>query len=274
MKLRPVQAMRYDSGSACSVTEHVTEEDVLQINVNGEPFTVTLRTPGDDLELGRGLLFTESVCTSPAAPIVMHEKCDGKSGRVLAMDVDIPAAFLSRDISGARSLASTSSCGLCGAREMHGMGIAGAPLTPGGVFDPAGIPAMQERMRARQTTFRESGGSHAAAAFTLGGDELAVFEDVGRHNAVDKVVGALLDRNAIALAQCLLLSGRISYEIVIKAYKEGMPFVAAVSAPSSLAVRAAQQLGVCLLGFCRETRATVYTHPEYIAAAAKVSVEA
>jgi FdhD protein len=269
MKLRPLQAVRHESGSASTVTEYVTEEDVLQINVNGEPFTVTMRTPGDDRELVRGLLFTESVCTAPAAPVVLREKRDGKSGRVLAMEVDIPPSFVERDIAGVRSLASTSSCGLCGAREMPGLGQAGAPLTPGGVFDVALIPGMQECMRARQSTFRQSGGSHAAGAFTLSGGELAVYEDVGRHNAVDKVVGALLADGKLGVAQCLLLSGRISYEIVLKAYKAGMPFVAAVSAPSSLAVRAAEQLGMCILGFCREMRATVYTHPEYIVAAGK-----
>jgi FdhD protein len=197
----------------------------------------------------------------------LREKCDAKSGRVLAMDVDIPPAFLERDIAGSRSLASTSSCGLCGTREMAGLGVAGAPLVPGGVFDVARIPAMQERMRARQSTFEQSGGSHAAGAFTLGGDELAVYEDVGRHNAVDKVVGALLLHGSLGRAQCLLLSGRISYEIVLKAYKARIPFVAAVSAPSSLAVRAAQQLGLCIMGFCRETRATVYTHPEHVSGA-------
>jgi FdhD protein len=128
-------------------------------------------------------------------------------------------------------------------------------------LDPALVGKMFHRMNELQRTFRQSGGSHAAAAFTIDGEILSLHEDIGRHNAVDKVVGDLLLKQKLKEAKCLIVSGRISYEIVSKCFVAGIPFLAAVSAPSSLAVDFSKELGITLMAFCREGDLTVYSHP-------------
>ena len=123
---------------------------------------------------------------------------------------------------------------------------------------------MFDAMKAAQHTFHKSGGSHAAAAFTNNGELLSIREDIGRHNAVDKVIGHLINNNSLKGAKCLTVSGRISYEIISKAFAAKIPILAAVSAPSTLAVDFAKELGITLLGFCRENKATCYSHPNRI----------
>lgn len=259
MATRSVQAKRYDGGVGRDVDDELTVEDVLQVNINGEPFTVTMRTPGHDAELVRGLLFTEHVFDGEAADYSYSEVKDEAADRVLYVNVEIDSGQLTQDVILSRSLLSTSSCGLCGKKEMEEMGMRGEPLAPTQPMDVMRVAGMQAAMREQQATFSRSGGSHAAAAFTVEGIMLDVFEDIGRHNAVDKVVGALLISNRLDDAECLLVSGRVSYEIVMKTYAARIPFIVAVSAPSSLAVKVADQLGISLLGFCRDDRATVYS---------------
>lgn len=257
-----VNAVRFDEGSPSDVSEALAPEDVLQININGGPFTVTMRSPGNDAELVRGLLYTEHVLEEGVYDYA--ETRDERSGRVLAVEVTADPALLSHDVVLSRTLLSTSSCGLCGRKEMEEMGMGGEPLSPTKSLDISHVPLMQEAMRTRQELFACSGGSHAAGLFTVEGELLAVYEDIGRHNAVDKAVGALLLKGNLDSAEILLVSGRVSYEIVMKAHAARTPFIAAVSAPSSLAAKTCDQLGICLLGFCRETRATVYSHAENI----------
>lgn len=264
MTTHQVNAVRYDAGSATHVSEQLAVEDVLQININGEPFSVTMRTPGDDEALVRGLLYTEDVVPAHGTEYRYDETVDPRTGRVLRADISIDPQALNADVAKGRSLMATASCGICGRKEMRDLGLGGEPLRPSAMLDVRWLPEWQAKMQAAQATFTRSGGSHAAAFFSLDGQCLAVNEDIGRHNAVDKVVGAVIMQRALDVAECLLVSGRVSYEIVLKAYKAGAPFIVAVSAPSSLSARASDELGITLIGFCRETRATVYSHAECV----------
>ena len=244
----------------------LTIEEVLQITINHTPYTTTMRTPGDDYFLAKGLLWTEGVIRCRNAPLVYSERKDLIRQTNVAVNFCIPDSFICKEIAGNRSIASSSSCGLCGKVEAADIEIEGLPLKAGSPLDMDLLEQMQREMCSRQITFEKSGGSHAAAAFTVEGGLLAAAEDIGRHNAVDKVVGMLLEEDTLDEARCLLISGRLSYEIVSKAYAAAIPYVVAVSALSSLAVETAQRLGMTVIGFCRGKQAAVYSHIENIRA--------
>lgn len=268
-------------GAWRAVADAVTAEAALEVRLNGRSFTVTMRTPGADRELVRGLLLAEGVLgregfTAAAfACDVVEREADGTTRTV---DVRLPPLMLCEQLFDRRSLTATASCGLCGQRRLDDLPDNLQPLRdraehadPGSVgrrFDPARLADCFATMGRAQEAFRASGGCHAAAAFDVHGDCLAVHEDVGRHNAVDKVLGALALAGTLDAAHLLTVSGRVSYEIILKAWRGGVPLLAAVSAPSSLAVDTATAAGLTLLGFCRGDRATVYTHPERLAGCA------
>lgn len=267
IRVKPVAGLRVESGRRRVVTDRLAIEEALQINVNGEAFTVTMRSPGHDEQLVRGLLFTEGMIPDQAAPLrfVSGDQQDEQCRNTI--DVQVAEELLARPIdASARSLAATSSCGFCGKRDLSDLQILSSVerLSPAGLLEVALLDMMMQQMAQLQSTFQASGGCHAAAAFTLPGQLLAVHEDVGRHNAVDKVIGALLEEMTLSNAQCLLVSGRVSYEIVSKAFRAGLPFLVAVSAPSSMAVQTAKMWGITLIGFCRDGRATVYTHVDHV----------
>lgn len=257
--------IQFNGGTARSVRDALTVEAPLQVLINGEPFTITMRTPGEDVALARGLLHTEGIVEDPAAPITMEED-PGEAGRAGRVRVTVRKRWLVRDFARRRSLLSTSSCGLCGKSELEDVELGPCPirLAPARRLPVEGIGEMLASMRRAQETFERSGGSHAAAVLTVEGELLALSEDIGRHNAVDKAVGRLLLGGGWRRAECLLVSGRLSYEIVYKAWRAGIPHVLSVSAPSSLAVETGVRLGMTIAGFCREGRATVYTHPENV----------
>lgn len=261
---RTVDAQLYEGDAFTPTQDALALEAILQIRVNGTPYTTTVRTPGDDEVLARGLLFSEGLITAPAAPCVFEGIVDPENGLVGALDVLIAPEILGRSIDDRRSLAATASCGLCGVRDAADLILRGSTLRVDSSesLNLALLGTMVAEMAARQATFQATGGCHAAAAFTLRGEILQVYEDIGRHNAVDKVIGALLLDDALARAQVLLVSGRLSYEIVFKAYHARIPFLVSVSAPSSLAVEMARQFGLTLIAFCRPPRSTVYSHPE------------
>lgn len=267
MLTRAVDALQLCHGEVSRVRDVLTVEAVLQIRVNGVPYTTTVRTPGHDELLVRGLLFSEGIVPDTAAPFTCCTVPDPETGLAGAVDVHVAPEFVVKDIASRRSAAATASCGLCGTRDAADLGLYGGPLRldTGERLDPALIGPMFAAMRAGQAAFTDSGGSHAAAAFTIGGELLALHEDIGRHNAVDKVLGALLANGRLAEARCLTVSGRLSYEIVFKAFHAGLPFLLAVSAPSSLAVDMAERFGLCLIAFCRAPRATVYTNRAFCA---------
>jgi len=245
------RALRQKEAEITEVVESLTPERPLQIMVNGQSYSVTMQTPGAERYLVRGLLHAEGAGEGGFLVYGQEER-----GPATVVEVEIECPDLP---GGARRLAATSSCGLCGKESLDDVLRDIAPVVGDVRVDAAGLRVIHEAMRARQATFSGTGGSHAAAAATARGEILVVFEDVGRHNAVDKVVGFLLEEGLLARADVLAVSGRVSFEIVQKCARAGIPVLAAVSAPSSLAVESAERWGITLAGFCRGDRATFYS---------------
>ncbi|WP_314037653.1 formate dehydrogenase accessory sulfurtransferase FdhD [Dietzia sp. CH92] len=243
-------------------------EEPLEIRLAGQPFVVTMRTPGDDMDLAAGHLVSEgAVWHRDHLPEICY--CTTVSGRA-EQDYNTLTVTLSPDIPtprSARASTMSSACGVCGVdsidevrRSTHFPAGPAEPLIDAGV-----LLALPERLREQQKVFGRTGGVHAAGLFTPAGELLCLREDVGRHNAVDKVVGWALRAGRLPLRDTVLqVSGRASFELVQKTSMAGIPVMAAVSAPSSLAVDLAEDVGVTLIGFSRGDRATVYTHPERI----------
>ena len=245
-----------------NVEDALTVEEILNISVNGEPYTMTMRTPGDEEALVRGILLSENVYDDPTNPIFTVDEMNEK-GFITRVQIKIPSDKIKEGMNTKRNLITVSSCGMCGKSEME-LALEGEEIKPKQKLDISMISKMFDQMSTHQSTFKFSGGSHAAAAFTIDGKLLSVKEDIGRHNAVDKVIGSLLLENNLIEAQCLLVSGRLSYEIVSKCFRAKIPFLAAVSAPSSMAIEYCQKTGITLLAFCRQDRCTVYSHPENV----------
>jgi FdhD protein len=234
--------------------------------------TVTMRTPGDDVELALGLLVAERVIDGAGA-IAAWQRC-GTRGNVLK--AELAAGVEPRLERIERQFASTASCGLCGKTSLEavlgGLEAGREPLaTP--QLDPALLRALPARLRAAQSLFDSTGGLHAVAAFDFAGELLALREDIGRHNAFDKLVGARLSAGHADLGDCLVaLSGRAGFELLQKAAVARVPVVVAVGAPSSLAVELAERWGITLVGFLRASSFNVYTHPQRLALAAATPV--
>jgi len=163
-----------------------------------------------------------------------------------------------KDFAGTRNVMSASSCGLCGKTSFDE--VSEAMIINHDILDPTIIAQMFDQMSEKQKSFQQSGGTHAAGAFTLDGNMLSIREDIGRHNAVDKVIGDLIYNNLLGQVKCLTVSGRISFEIVSKAISAGIPYLASVSAPSTMAVDIAEQAGMTLMAFCRNNKLTVYSN--------------
>jgi FdhD protein len=233
----------------------VAVEDPLEIRVDGRPLSVTMRTPGHDEELALGFLFGEALIDAPR-PV------DPAPG-LAANTVDV-AGPLAHD-PGARSFYTSSSCGVCGKGALEEVAV-GAP-----VVDPAAGPRVARDVlvglpdKLVQPTFERTGGLHATGLFTAAAELVLVREDVGRHNAMDKVIGrALLDGRIPFTGHVLCVSGRLSFELVQKAARAGAPILVAVGAPSSLAVALAAEQGITLCGFARRGSMNVYTHPRRV----------
>jgi FdhD protein len=241
----------------------VVAEEPLEIQIRGESLLVTMRTPGDDLDLAAGLLFTEGVISSIDEIATMEHGGKG-AGRDRENIVSVTGAPGARLKVGAarRVLRATAACGLCGKDS-----IAAVRRRVPRIADETRVPlsvvlGLPDAIRAGQLVFAATGGLHAVGLFRPDGTLLLVREDVGRHNAVDKVIGAELRGGATSLAKTvMLLSGRAGFELVQKAAIAGVPVVCSVSAPSALAVDLAEEVGMTLVGFVRGGSANVYTHP-------------
>jgi FdhD protein len=242
--IRAVAIERIDAGVRRSDKEHVVVEAPLQLRARGTPVATIMRTPGDDLELVRGLLHAESVSVAGAQQV---------DADAIELDVD-PGAFAGR------GLLATAACGVCGRAAIADLELRAREVAADTRVDHRVLAELPERLRAAQRVFADTGGLHAAGLFTPDGALVAVREDVGRHNAVDKLVGHALDAGLDSGRHVLLLSGRAGYELVQKAVMAGVPVVASVSAPSSLAVELAERFNVALVGFLRGARANVYSH--------------
>ena len=261
MATRKYQANKFEGSSVNKAVDALTIEEALQININKKPFTVSMRTPGDDISLVRGMLHSEGIIKNPKfIPDVILKK-ENADGIITIVDLTIPKKELGEGYSNSRTLLSVSSCGICGKTELSDLSFIGKIIDEDKKIEVTLLSELFDKMNALQYSFHKSGGTHAAAAFTLKGELFCVMEDIGRHNAVDKVIGKLILTNQLKQASVLTVSGRVSYEIVIKCFKAGIPFLAAVSAPSSLAVDYAKELGITLFAFCRDQRATCYSNP-------------
>lgn len=264
MTNKKIAAIKYIGGHARETSETIVAEEALQIKINGNPYTITMRTPGHDKMLAAGLLFTEGVITHPDDIIHISEVRAGVGNHTLIVDVQIKEEILVGKNLFNRSIASSASCGICGKIELCDLPTPERPLLNFKKLNIHLIPDLLQQMQAAQSTFEKTGGSHAAAVFSIEGESLSVKEDIGRHNAVDKVIGDLFLRNLLHKVDILFVSGRVSYEIVAKCAAASIPFLLAVSAPSSLAVDLSLRTGITLLGFCRANRATVYANEKNI----------
>jgi len=259
---RPV--LRLDGERAVRRPDTLAVEEPLEIRVDGTPVSVTMRTPGDDFDLAAGFLLTEGVVTGPEQITTIRFCADTDTLNVVDVAVAtgtvLPASL-------ARNFYSTSSCGVCGKASIDAVRIQGS-------YDVSAddlqlhhkvLAAMPDTLRTAQKVFDRTGGLHAAGLFTDSGDLLCLREDVGRHNAVDKVLGWAVREGRIPLTgQVLVVSGRASFELTQKALMAGLPMLAAVSAPSSLAADLAAESGMTLIGFLRGDSMNVYTTPSRI----------
>jgi FdhD protein len=250
-------------------TDTVAAEEPLEIRVqppDGEDHqvAVTMRTPGGDFELAVGFLFTEGLIRPDDVRRVAY--CDNLPGdeqRYNVVSVTLERPFDAERLR--RNFYATSSCGVCGKAALEDIEVRCAPVAEGPSVTVEVLRSLPDRLRAAQRIFDRTGGLHAAGLFTADGTLVTAREDVGRHNAVDKVIGEMVLGERVPLADHLLqVSGRLSFEIVQKAAVAGIPLVSAVSAPSSLAIEAADRFGMTLVGFVRDDRMNVYTHPERI----------
>jgi FdhD protein len=252
---------RFEGGRARAQDDVVAGEEPLEIQLGGAPLAVVMRTPGHDEELALGFLVTERVVASPAeVDSVRHARtgADPDTGDNVVRVLLAPGVRVDLDAL-RRNLYASSSCGICGKATIANALASAPPLADASRFEARFFPALPERLRAAQPAFSDTGGLHAAALFAPGGELLVAREDVGRHNAVDKVIGWALREGRLPLAgHVLLVSGRISYELVQKALVARIPVLAAVSAPSSLAVVLAERARVTLVGFLRGVSFNVY----------------
>ena len=237
-------------GSLSPADDLLAVEEPLQIRVNGRDLSITMRTPGHDRELAAGFLFTEGIIGS-REDVAAIEVGENVVSLTLAVGVDIPVA---------RNFYTSSSCGVCGKASIESLYAAGCRMLPRCEAAREVIHGLPEKLRAAQAAFDHTGGLHGAGLFDLAGNLQMVREDVGRHNAVDKLAGAAFLDGRLPLAECILmLSGRASFELVQKAAMAGIPVVAAVGAPSSLAVETARRFGMTLAGFVRDGRFNIYS---------------
>lgn len=264
-----VQVVAFDPTGSRRRPDHLATEEPMEVRVAGPrqdpaPFAVAMRTPGNDFELAAGLCLTEGLISGP-------DDLDGiayclgpereQMFNVVTVRLRIPVPDDVRD----RRYLSSSSCGICGKAALDEVAVRCAPVGAGPTVAASVISSLPDRLAAHQRVFDQTGGLHAAARFSVEGTLHATREDVGRHNALDKLIGnALLDRRVPLGDDIVLVSGRLSFELVQKAAVAGLPVLCAVSAPSSLAVAAADQFGQTLVGFVREGRFNVYCHPDRI----------
>ncbi len=265
------------NGTRTERPDALAVEEPLEIRLDGEPWIVTMRTPGHDVELAHGFLHAEGVIRS-RADVITARYCLGATLGPAGDDIvptRNPNTYNVLNVSlapsvvrpHARTTPVTSACGMCGADSIEAVRVLGAydvavdPVT----IDAEVLGGLPDALRRSQAVFEKTGGLHGAGLFTAEGELVCVREDVGRHNAVDKMVGWALLQGRLPLSGCVLqLSGRASFELVQKAYLAGIPIVSAVSAPSSLAVETADELGLTLAGFVRGRTLNLYARPDRV----------
>ncbi len=266
-----LRVKRWEEGRWADSPDSVVTEEPLQLMLEGEPLSVVMRTPGADVELALGLLFAEGILKSLSEVHAVRISAEaGETEAAIRLDaslvesneVDIRFTVAPRR-KPERSMLSSSACGVCGAVMIEDLRRGLEPLPAGMKVAADSLPPLADRLRAGQGVFEKTGGLHAAGLFSSTGELQYAREDVGRHNALDKVVGrALLDGKLPASSSILVVSGRAGYEIVQKSITAGIPMLVAVGAPSSLAVALAREFNQTLVGFLRGRRFNVYSAPE------------
>jgi FdhD protein len=262
----PVRVVSVRDGMRSERADTLATEEPLEIRAQGrgqeaQRVAVTMRTPGGDFELAAGFLFTEGLVSAGDLRRVAYcDDVDDEDQRYNIVTVTLGSPFDGALLS--RNFYATSSCGVCGKASLDDIAVR-CDVVPAGFTVAADVVvSLPDRLRTAQRVFDRTGGLHAAGLFTAGGEAISVREDVGRHNAVDKVIGEQLLAGRVPLSDVVLqVSGRASFEIVQKAAVAGIPVVSAVSAPTSLAVEAGERLGVTVVGFVRGGGCNVYSHP-------------
>lgn len=268
----PVAIRRWDGESLRTVDDRVAAEEPLQIYLDGKPLSIVMRTPGNDIELTLGLLWAERVITSRDQ--VVKVRVSAESGEA-EPGVNVDTAVIESNHIDVhlreggrrpeRSFMSSSACGVCGATTVADLALDFPVLQAGLRVRASALPPLADRLREGQAVFDATGGLHAAGLFSPEGEMIVLREDIGRHNAVDKVVGrALLDGGLPAAERLLAVSGRAGYEVVQKAVAAGIGVLVAVGAPSSLAVATALRFNLTLVGFLKRDRFNVYSAAERI----------
>lgn len=247
------EAIKVNQDEVVKIADEILVEAPLQININHKSFTVVMRTPGADRELSLGLLVNEGVLKKGVEYRIYQENEN-------ILDIEIREEDLGSGYLNARSLLSVSSCGICGKQSLEDLHIEGYKNSKKQIVPkPKSFENLFTQLREHQTLFEKTGGSHAAALFDENQELYYIFEDIGRHNAVDKICGAMYLKKTKKKPTYLVVSGRVSYEIVSKAFFSKIPVILSVSACSSMAIDMAKELGITLIGFNRGKQATFYS---------------
>ena len=267
------QVTQWENGEATRVEDYLAAEEPLEMRAGRYSLGVTLRTPGNDEELVAGFLFTEGILSRREHLVALRLPGDAAPERNLVrVTLDSKVRLAAR--SAARRFSAGSACGVCGKAsiaQLRRRGLRRPEATTR--FDPEVLCQLPQKLRAAQAVFGRTGGLHAAALFSANGELLVLREDIGRHNAVDKVIGwAFLEGRLPLSGYVLLVSGRGGFEIVQKALSAGVPLLASVSAPSSLAVQLAREFGLTLVGFLRGQRFVIYSEEDRIAVSARLKL--
>lgn len=269
-----MKVVTYQSGAFTERDDQLSAEEPLEIRVNGQAVSITMRTPGHDAELAAGFLHGEGLLAGRSAIARIGPAVEAPCAGVLPIVEKVPLDNVVELWTNApldaerlkRNFYATSACGVCGKSSLKALSTLAEPVAGGWRLSPELLVSLPERLRAAQRTFERTGSLHATALFDATGDLICAFEDVGRHNAVDKAIGWCLLQGRLPLDRAVMVvSGRTSFEILQKAVMAGIPVVAAISGPSTLAVQLAEQFGVTLVGFLRGERFNVYSHPHRLA---------
>lgn len=267
--VRTLSILRAGPGGLADASDPVAVEEPLEIRLHDRPFAVVMRTPGADRELAAGFLLSEGIISS-AQELGAVEHCRHPDRTEAHNVVNVfllgeARTRLDETLSARRYVAANTSCGMCGRVTIDATKTRARPIAERSAIAAETVPTLISELRRQQSLFDETGGIHGAALFTTGGDLVCAAEDVGRHNAVDKVVGRMLLEERLPLpGHVLVVSGRTSFEIVQKAWLAGAEILCAVSAPSSLAVEVAEEAGITLIGFARAGGFNIYSHPDRV----------
>ena len=256
------RVLRYGADESTRADDQLAAEEPLEIRIGQQPLTVMMRTPGHERELALGFLFGEGIIRSARDVAAVHVVPNGEHPEIEnVLEVDLTPEAPGVDRRWQRNFLAASSCGLCGVSTIEAIHQSAPPLEEDGLsIDPEIIYGLDARLRSEQAIFARTGGLHAAGLFTVEGDLVVAREDIGRHNAVDKVIGHAVERQLLPLDRhILMVSGRTSFEIVQKALQARIPVLVAVSAPSSLARDLAQASNQTLIGFLRGRSLNVYS---------------